>query len=129
MYRTLCVAVATVAALAACSSARRPMSDDGPPAMRAPELLQLLTSGGLFDHVDAEGTAATLQFLRDGSVVAVGPGGERRGRWRIAGDRYCLTWQSGDVDERCYRARRTGEGAHALTGLDGRAAGSLTLRR
>ncbi|MCB1927522.1 MAG: hypothetical protein KDH17_05740 [Rhodocyclaceae bacterium] len=129
MIRTLCVSVATLAALSACSGASRSMSFDGPPAMSAPELLQLLTSDGHFDFVDADGAAATMQFSRDGSVVAAGPGGERRGRWRIASDRYCLAWQSGGAGERCYRARRTGDGVHALTGLDGAAAGTLTIRR
>ncbi|MCB1915965.1 MAG: hypothetical protein KDG52_09640 [Rhodocyclaceae bacterium] len=126
--RAVAAVSATLLVLMGCAqTGRGPSAADGTP-MSAPELLQLLTSGQDFERQGADGATSTWHFVRDGTVSASGVGVAAEGRWRIAGDRYCLRWVENAEAERCFRAYRQGDSVFALEGLDGEAAGTLTTR-
>ncbi len=115
--RIMPATLAALLALSACAAFEPAFKKPGAVQLNGAEVSALL-KGHTIGLINAAGRSYTNSFANDGSIVISGGKGSERGRWRIVGDRYCLTLDL-DPRDQCMDIYRIPDGSYQMVNTDG----------
>lgn len=115
--RAALTAITVLLLLSGCAGFEPEFKKPGATRLSGEEVSALL-KGRTIGLINARGRSYTNSFEQDGTIRISGSKGSQYGRWRVDGDRYCLTLDE-DPREQCMDIYRIDGTSYQMVNADG----------